>query len=139
MKKCVLKHLGAGFICIGIIALLILAVMLLWNAVIPTVIGWTSLSYCQAAMIVILCRLLFGGWHHHPGHRHWQKKHREFHRHAHGHLHPFFNGDMKGKSHRERMEHFRSRMARWHEDCTWSGDDEARAPEPPDQESNPTV
>jgi hypothetical protein len=36
-------------------------VMLLWNAVIPAIFGAGSISYLQAAGLLALCRILFGG------------------------------------------------------------------------------
>lgn len=54
--KCILK--GLAFI--GIAACVTAAVMLLWNAVIPAVIGWSAITYWQAAGIFILSRILFG-------------------------------------------------------------------------------
>lgn len=36
-------------------------VMLLWNVLIPTIIGWASINYWQSAGLIILCRLLLGG------------------------------------------------------------------------------
>ncbi len=35
-------------------------VMLLWNAIIPTVVGWGVLSYLQAVGLFVLCRVLGG-------------------------------------------------------------------------------
>ena len=39
-----------------------LIVMLLWNAILPRVINVASLSYWQAVGLLILCRILFGGF-----------------------------------------------------------------------------
>ena len=36
--------------------------MLLWNALIPDIIGWAAINYWQAAGLLILSRLLFGGF-----------------------------------------------------------------------------
>lgn len=49
-------------------------VMLLWNAILPSVTGAGSLTYWQAAGILILSKILFGfpGWgknHHHSSFR----------------------------------------------------------------------
>lgn len=41
-------------------ALAALVVMLLWNSIIPSVIGWGSLSYLQSLGLLALCKLLFG-------------------------------------------------------------------------------
>ena len=40
-----------------------LAVMLLWNAILPAVLGVAALTYWQAIGILALSRLLFGGFH----------------------------------------------------------------------------
>ena len=37
------------------------AVMLLWNWLVPTIIGWQAIGYWQAAGILLMCKLLFGG------------------------------------------------------------------------------
>lgn len=37
-------------------------VMLLWNCIIPAVIGWGALSYWQAAGLLLLCKILFGSF-----------------------------------------------------------------------------
>ncbi|MFN7120301.1 MAG: hypothetical protein ACK4TA_26165, partial [Saprospiraceae bacterium] len=38
------------------------AVMLLWNAILPDVIGVKTLTYWQAMGLLVLSRILFGGW-----------------------------------------------------------------------------
>lgn len=37
-------------------------VMLLWNWLIPAIIGWEVIGFWQAAGILLLCRILFGGF-----------------------------------------------------------------------------
>lgn len=53
-------------------------VMLLWNAIIPGLTGWAWLSYPKAIGLLVLCRILFGGFHKHRGHGHgpegWQRR-----------------------------------------------------------------
>ncbi len=39
-----------------------LAVMLLWNAILPEVTGVKILTYWQALGLLVLSRILFGGW-----------------------------------------------------------------------------
>ncbi|MCB0704829.1 MAG: hypothetical protein KDC34_05940 [Saprospiraceae bacterium] len=66
----------------GLIAGLI--VMLLWNALLPSILGVTTISLIQALGLLILSRILFGGF---PGrrgshgghsrHRHWREKMKE--------------------------------------------------------------
>lgn len=56
------RHIFKPFIFIAIVAALAAVIMLLWNAIIPSVIGWSALSYLQAAGLLVLSRLLFGSW-----------------------------------------------------------------------------
>jgi len=44
-------------VCAGLAA----AVMLLWNALIPAIIGWSAIGYWQSLGLLVLCRLLLGG------------------------------------------------------------------------------
>jgi len=37
-------------------------VMLLWNAIIPGLTGWALLTYPKALGLLVLCRILFGGF-----------------------------------------------------------------------------
>ncbi|MDR2056473.1 MAG: hypothetical protein LBQ10_11500 [Desulfovibrio sp.] len=49
---------------IGVIAMFAafsLAVMLLWNAMLPNLLGVADINYLQAAGLLALCRILFGG------------------------------------------------------------------------------
>ncbi len=81
------------------------AVMLLWNCLIPGVIGWSAITYWQALGLIVLCRLLLGGFgrhglsccgsHHHHGHG--------------GHLHEKFHG----MSRQQRREFIRRKMCDW--------------------------
>ncbi len=57
MKRGVLKF----FVVVAALALASLVVMFLWNAILPSVVGWGAVSYWQAMGIFILSRLLFGG------------------------------------------------------------------------------
>ena len=41
-------------------------VMVLWNAILPDVFGWRRVTYGQALGLLVLCRLLFGGFHFGP-------------------------------------------------------------------------
>ena len=59
-------------------------VMLLWNAIIPGLTGWALITYPKAIGLLVLCRILFGGfhgrrggWHSGPGWKHnaeWREK-----------------------------------------------------------------
>lgn len=55
------KRIFKPFIMLALVATLGVVVMLLWNAIIPSVIGLGSLSYLKAVGLLVLCRLLFGG------------------------------------------------------------------------------
>jgi hypothetical protein len=46
---------------LALFAVFSLLVMLLWNAVLPGLLGVGSLTYLQAAGLLLLCRVLFGG------------------------------------------------------------------------------
>jgi hypothetical protein len=54
-------------------------VMLLWNGILPEVIGVKTITYWQAVGIFILCKLLFGGFK--GGGNHHHKKHQMMKRH----------------------------------------------------------
>lgn len=54
-------------------------VMLLWNSILPTVFGFGTITFWQALGILILSKILFGGFggHHrcgHSGHHHMSDK-----------------------------------------------------------------
>ncbi len=56
MKRIVLKSI----IMLAALATIGVVVMLLWNAIIPSVIGWGAVSYLQAVGLFLLSRILFG-------------------------------------------------------------------------------
>ncbi|WP_295940372.1 hypothetical protein [uncultured Alistipes sp.] len=64
-------------------------VMLLWNWLIPSIIGWSAIGYWQAVGLLLLCKLLFGGF---GKGGHWFGHHRG---HCHSHM---------GAMHREREQ-----------------------------------
>jgi hypothetical protein len=51
-----------GLLVLAGMALLIWVVMLLWNAILPDVLGVTTITYWQALGIFILSKILFGGF-----------------------------------------------------------------------------
>lgn len=52
-----------------------LVVMVLWNWLIPSLTGWTEITFWQALALVILSRVLFGGFRGHGwGHMHWRHR-----------------------------------------------------------------
>ncbi len=84
-----------GFL--GIVAAMIAVVMLLWNMLLPEIFALPAISYWQAAGLMILLRLLFGGFRHgkfggphHRFHRHWHAHHKKaagLHDRMHDHMH----------------------------------------------------
>jgi hypothetical protein len=84
-------------VCAGISAI----VMLLWNALIPAIIGWGVINYWQALGLMVLCRLLLGGF---GNMNKWG-----FASHAHRHLNEM-HGHMHKMSPAERREFIRRRM-----------------------------
>src|SRR3982074_3384127 len=57
-------------------------VMLLWNALVPSLFAGPVLGFWQAAGLLVLCRILFGGfrghghrhgWRHRAGRGHWRR------------------------------------------------------------------
>ncbi len=108
-----LRGIAFVVIYIGVVSLL---VMLLWNALIPSLIGWGAVSYWQAAGLLILCRLLFRGFGHHRHHHH------PFGRGRMGHwgdprfeqMHDEMKEEMRNMSRTEKIEYIRKRMAEHH-------------------------
>jgi len=48
-------------------------VMRLWNWLTPSLFGWHAITYWQALGILILCKILFGGFRGHHG-GHWRSR-----------------------------------------------------------------
>ena len=57
------------------IAVFSLVVMLLWNWLMPALFAWQTISYWQAAALLILSRILFGGFRGRGGPPwHWRRR-----------------------------------------------------------------
>jgi hypothetical protein len=64
----------AGLIVV-VVAALGLAVMGLWNWLAPDLFGWHPISFVQALGLLVLCRLLVGGFRGRGGaHLHWRAR-----------------------------------------------------------------
>lgn len=107
-----MRKFGHFLIFVAVVGVAVAAIMLLWNVLIPSIIGWSAINFWQAAGLLVLCKLLFGGfghhwkhhWHGHYGHHgHCGKHGREEFRH--------FHEAMKGMSRDERREYIRERMS----------------------------
>lgn len=68
------KHLVfIPLFCIAFIVIFGGCVMLLWNWLMPEIFGLPCISFLQAAGLLLLCKILFGGFgagHHGHGHGH---------------------------------------------------------------------
>jgi hypothetical protein len=42
-------------------------VRLLWNTLLPPLFGWREITFWQGLGLLVLCRILFGGWRFHAG------------------------------------------------------------------------
>ncbi len=76
--RCKTRCIGKGFLVLLGVGLLSGLVMVLWNWLIPDLfVGAKTLDYLLAMGLLVLCRLLFGGFrghcHRHGGMRHWMK------------------------------------------------------------------
>lgn len=102
------KHLVfIPLFCVGFVALFGCIVMVLWNWLMPDLFGLPTLSFWQAAGLLVLCKILFGG----IGGGH----------HAHGH-----GCHHDGNKLRERWENMtpeeRERIVGMHRGCTKTND-----------------
>jgi hypothetical protein len=81
MKWSILMHIVLGLVMAAAFGL---AVMLLWNLLVPDIFGLKTISFWQALGLLVLARLLFGGTghamrgnkmhrHHNPIHDRWMK------------------------------------------------------------------
>ena len=75
-----LKILFFAFVFIVFVAAISWVVMLLWNAILPDVVGVKPLNIWQAAGLLLLSKILFGGFGKGKGHwknskkKHWKNK-----------------------------------------------------------------
>jgi hypothetical protein len=52
-------------------------VMHLWNWLLPALFGWRLITFWQALGLLVLCRVLFGGWGSHGGDPHRSRHSKE--------------------------------------------------------------
>jgi hypothetical protein len=69
-----IKNRGLRIAAMAAMALVVLTafgfiVMTLWNWVAPAVFGGRTVTFWQAVALLVLARILFGGWHGRPGYR----------------------------------------------------------------------
>lgn len=96
---------------LALIAVLSYVVMRLWNALIPDLFHGPLLGFWQAAGLLVLCKILFGGFKGRHGHGHWRE-------------HRWKRQMMREKWDSmtpEERERLRAKLRnRW---CGWDGDD----------------
>ena len=74
----VFKYAGIGVLAIAAFFVFGWVVMLLWNAVLPAATGWHTITYWQAVGLLVLSKILFGGFRGGGGWRgHWRHRMRE--------------------------------------------------------------
>jgi hypothetical protein len=74
MKR-VLKGLMFALLATAAIALFGFVVMSLWNWLTPALFGWRLITFWQALGLLILCKILFGGFRGQPGSRKlWKRR-----------------------------------------------------------------
>jgi hypothetical protein len=74
-----IKGAAAVVLIPAFVAAVSFVVMLLWNALVPSLFAGPVLGFWQAAGLLVLCRILFGGFrghgrHHGWGHRAWRDR-----------------------------------------------------------------
>jgi len=76
-RKWVRRGIKIALIAIVAFAVFGFLVMALWNWLMPAVFGWHTITFWQALGLVVLSKLLFGGFRGGPHGRHWRKGMRE--------------------------------------------------------------
>jgi hypothetical protein len=107
MKHFGVKRLMHFLAFLLVFAGIVLIVMLLWNALLPSIFGISAINYWQAAGLFILSRLLLGGFGK-MGHGCFHGFHHNFHENH--FLDKDLHDKIKGMSHHERREFIRKRM-----------------------------
>lgn len=71
--NCRMKCWKIGLLVVVGIAALGWVVMALWNWLLPTLFGIKEVSYVQAMGVLLLSKILFGGFRGHGGHGRWHR------------------------------------------------------------------
>jgi len=63
-------------VAIGVVALAVFSfvVMSLWNWILPGVVGWHPITYWQALGLLVLSKILFGGFRGPGRHMYWRRR-----------------------------------------------------------------
>jgi hypothetical protein len=76
-KRWMYKVPGVLLIVIAAVAIFGWIVQSLWNWLIPGIVGWRQITFWQAIGILLLCKILFGGFRGRggaPWRRHWRHR-----------------------------------------------------------------
>lgn len=72
-RDTVRRHLAHGLIVVAVTLIVAVIAMWLWNCLVPTITGWSTITYLQTLGLMLLGRLLTGGlgtkWHMHKSGR----------------------------------------------------------------------
>jgi hypothetical protein len=72
-----LKIIKIALFVVVLAAVLGYLVQQLWNVLVPPIIGWHSITFWQALGLLVLSKILFGGFHRHAGggrRNHWRHR-----------------------------------------------------------------
>jgi hypothetical protein len=70
-----LRGLKFGLFAVLFVGVLSFVVMRLWNWLMPALFGWHLINFWQAVGMLVLSKILFGGFRGHPGqHRRWRRR-----------------------------------------------------------------
>ncbi len=64
----IVKFVVLAVLFVGVFSFVVMA---LWNWLMPALFGWHAISYWQALGILVLSKILFGGFRGGPGASHW--------------------------------------------------------------------
>jgi hypothetical protein len=73
-RKWLYRAPGILLMVLAAVALFGFAVQNLWNWLIPAIVGWHAISFWQAVGILVLCKILFGGFRGRGGGMHWRHR-----------------------------------------------------------------
>src|ERR1700681_713700 len=78
IEKRISKGLKVALVAIVLIAVLGFVVMSLWSSLMPPLFGWHLINFWQAVGLLLLSKILFGGFRGGPGrHMYWRQRMKE--------------------------------------------------------------
>jgi hypothetical protein len=74
-KHWLIRRLKFVLFAAAILVVIGFIVMSLWNWLMPSLFGWSIISFWQALGLLVLCRILFGGFRGRPaGNMYWRRR-----------------------------------------------------------------